>query len=316
MGETAKRTVGPLIAVVAGVVGCVLLAVWSGKLPDPVASHFGMDGGADGFSSLTNVILIAAITAVVGALIAAYGAFIAKDTTTSRILVGIGTGTAVFIIATEVWITARQRGLADAAEATAPNWVMVVCGLISLLIGIGAGLSTPARANDYGRTKALGEVPVAHDGRREWQGTASAGVTGLVAMGASVAVLIGLGVVMTSWFLLGLAVLVAIVSLGLMGSIKVTVSSDGFHAHNSLGWPKIDMALADIRRAEVVNVNGFRDFGGWGYRVAGRGELRGVKGFVLRSGEALLVVGDDRRELVVVDGAVEAAGILNALVSH
>lgn len=315
MGETARRAIGPLIALVAGILGCVLLAVWSGNLPDPIATHFGSDGAANGYSTLTSTIVTTAIATVVGAMVAVYGSFVVKDSTVARIVVGLGVGTAVFIIAIEVWMTARQRGLADAADATAPSWIMVASGALALVVGVGIGMVTPTRANDYRTSPTLGEVPIAHDGRREWHGTASAGVAGLVAVGAGVAILIGLGVVMTDWLMLGWALLVALVGLGLMGSIKVSVSDDGFHAQNSLGWPKIDMPLADIRRAEVVDVNGFRDFGGWGYRVSGRGDLRGVKGFVLRSGEALLVVGDDRRELVVVDGAADAAGILNSLIA-
>ncbi|WP_045538706.1 hypothetical protein [Gordonia sihwensis] len=315
MSESARRTIGPLVVLLVGVVGCALLAIWSSDLPDRVASHFGADG-ADGFSSITELIVLTAATAVVGAVIAGVGAFVVKEPVTSRIVTGIGTGTATFVIAVTIWITGRQRGLDDASSATAPVWLTAVCGVGALVLAVAVAFATPVRPVGYGRTAPVGEVPVAHDGQRSWTGTASVGAGGLVTVGAAVAVLCGLGVVMANWYLLGVAVLVAAVGLALTGSIQVSVSEDGFRAASRIGWPVIAMPLSEIRRAEVVEVNALRDFGGWGYRVSGRRNMRGAKGFVLRSGQALLVVGDDRREVVVVDGAADAAGVLNALVSR
>ncbi|MGB3696637.1 MAG: DUF1648 domain-containing protein [Gordonia sp. (in: high G+C Gram-positive bacteria)] len=316
MGETVRRVSGPLVALLAGVVGGVLLALWSGDLPDPVASHFRADGTADGFSSVTSLLVMTAVTAVIGAVIAGIGAFRLSDPTTARIVTGLGAGTAVFVIAVEVAITSRQRGLSDAAAATAPVWIIVGAGVLAVIIGGGVGLLTPVRAVDYADLPRAGRTPVDAAGRREWHGRASMGVGGLLTVGASVAVLVGLGVVMSNWIMIGIAVVVALVGVGLTGSVQVSVSEQGFHAGSRLGWPKIEVPLAEIRRAEVVDVHALRDFGGWGYRVSGRRNLRGAKGFVLRSGPALLVVAADRREVVVVDGAEDAAAILNALVSR
>ncbi|EGD56974.1 DUF1648 domain-containing protein [Gordonia neofelifaecis] len=316
MGESARRAVGPLVALLAGVIGSVLLALWSGDLPDDVASHFRADGTADRFSSVTELIVLTSVTGVVGAVIAGVGAYFVKEPVTSRIVAALGSGTAVFVIAVTVWITARQRGLGDSTEATAPAWVMICCALLAIVVAVAVAFTTPVHAIDYLREAAVGDVPVSGDGRRTWSGTASGSAGGLITVGATVAVLCGLGVVMANWFLIAFAVIIAVAGLALTGSVQVRVSDEGFRAASKIGWPVITMPLSEIRRAEVVQVNALRDFGGWGYRVSGRRHLRGAKGFVLRSGEALMVVGDHRRELVVVDGASDAAGVLNALVSR
>ncbi|MFT3661701.1 MAG: hypothetical protein QM809_09930 [Gordonia sp. (in: high G+C Gram-positive bacteria)] len=89
------------------------------------------------------------------------------------------------------------------------------------------------------------------------------------------------------------------------------------------GLIRIRIPLEKVVRAEVVRVDPFADFGGWGYRIGAFGRFRGVKGFVGRRGEAVLVVhtdaggpGSQAREIAVVDDARAAAGAINALRAH
>ncbi len=60
-----------------------------------------------------------------------------------------------------------------------------------------------------------------------------------------------------------------------------------------------------------MTLSALRDFGGYGYRLGFRGELKGARGFILRSGKGILV---DRagggREVVVVDDAETAVRLL------
>ncbi|NLG46705.1 DUF1648 domain-containing protein [Gordonia sp. (in: high G+C Gram-positive bacteria)] len=314
MGDNARRAIGPVLALLVGVLGCVLLALWSGSLPDPIATHFGPDG-PDGFTSIGGTMAVIAVSAVIGAAVSGAAAYFARETFTSRVMSAMGAGTVAFIVGIMLGFTIGQRGLADAAEASPSlGWPLLLGVLFAVPVAGAVYTVTPPWPTDFSRP--VGEVPMDTEGRAEWSGKASAGPSLLVTVAISVAVLCGVGVMMASWYLLGMAVLVALVALGVSGSVRVEVSAEGYHARGSLGWPVIDMPLSDIRRAEVVEVNALRDFGGWGFRVTGRRDLRGARGFVLRSGEALLVVGDERREVVVIEGATEAAGVLNALVAR
>jgi hypothetical protein len=71
--------------------------------------------------------------------------------------------------------------------------------------------------------------------------------------------------------------------------------------------------LVDVRSAEVVSVSALRDFGGWGMVTAPDGR----QGWITRSGEAIVVHRHTKPDFVVtVDGADEAASVLNTLVAR
>jgi hypothetical protein len=71
--------------------------------------------------------------------------------------------------------------------------------------------------------------------------------------------------------------------------------------------------LADVHSAEVAIISPLRDFGGWGNVTAPDGR----QGWVTRSGEALVVHRHAKPDFVVtVDGADEAAAVLNTLVAR
>lgn len=104
------------------------------------------------------------------------------------------------------------------------------------------------------------------------------------------------------------------------GGVEVRLDSSGVVFRGLWGLVRITVPLDRVVRAEVVPVDPFRDFGGWGYRVASFGKLKGAKGFVWRGGDALLVVYSDdggpdsqRREIAVLrDAAPVAAAAINA----
>ncbi|MGH8826049.1 MAG: DUF1648 domain-containing protein, partial [Jiangellaceae bacterium] len=103
----------------------------------------------------------------------------------------------------------------------------------------------------------------------------------------------------------------------LVASVRVTVDRRGLRVVGRFGWPRVEVPLDQIREARVVSVRPLGDFGGYGYRIAAFGTLRGVSGVVLRSGEAVLVEQvEGRRMLVTVGDAVTAAGLHNALVER
>ncbi|MFT4218816.1 MAG: hypothetical protein QM619_16765 [Micropruina sp.] len=93
--------------------------------------------------------------------------------------------------------------------------------------------------------------------------------------------------------------------------VRVAVDASGLRVSGPLGWLRVRIVLDDIATVGTAEVRALREFGGWGYRVAFAGPLVGAKGFVLRSGQAIVVT---RRsgaiEVVVVDDAGTGAALL------
>ncbi|WP_147375237.1 DUF1648 domain-containing protein, partial [Jiangella rhizosphaerae] len=107
---------GAGLPIVIGAAGAALVLSWRDELPARVASHWGADGTADGFSSVSTVAWLAggfaAAFAVIGlALVLAVRA----DATVTRVVAATTAGTTAFVTALAVLLTERQRGLADAA---------------------------------------------------------------------------------------------------------------------------------------------------------------------------------------------------------
>ena len=73
-----------------------------------------------------------------------------------------------------------------------------------------------------------------------------------------------------------------------------------------LRWPKKVIPLDEVTEATVEKIQPLR-YGGWGYRVCGRG----CRAIVVRRGEALkLKMHDEKVFMVTVDGAQEAADLI------
>jgi hypothetical protein len=122
---------------------------------------------------------------------------------------------------------------------------------------------------------------------------------------------VAVGAVLTNqWWMLSVAGIIVLIFVVFRG-MRVTVDAEGLSVRSVVRWPRVEIPVSDIAAAQVVEVKAVKDFGGYGYRLGFRGELKGVKGFVLRSGEGILV---DRisgaREIVVVDDAKTAVRLL------
>jgi hypothetical protein len=121
------------------------------------------------------------------------------------------------------------------------------------------------------------------------------------------ALALGFGVWLDPWA----AVIPAVVAVAMAGVLQgeVTIDRDAVRV-SSLGritWMTIP--LAGIALAEAEAVSPLRDFGGYGIRFGLRG-----RGFITRAGQALRCEGlDGTSTWVTVDGAVEAAATVNAL---
>lgn len=307
---------GALPLAVAGV-GAVAVWSWRDDLPSRVATRWGADG-ANGFSTPASVGWLLLGT---GLLVAAAGlalALLARDEPAlARAVSGTAAGTSGFATALVVASVERQRGIADSAVTTLPGW-MVGSALVaaSVCAAVAVWLVPPRSATPSTADAERFRLPISATERVVWtRSVATAGVPTVILV-AGIGVTAVVGMATGTWVLVVVAALLAAL-VALMISIRVTVDRDGLAITGRFGWPRQHTPLREVHRADVAMVRPIRDFGGYGYRIAALGPLRGASGFVLRGGPALVVERvDGRRMVVVVDDAATAAGLLNVLVEQ
>ncbi|MFB7580011.1 DUF1648 domain-containing protein [Streptomyces hydrogenans] len=285
-----------------------LLAVWSDRLPDPLATHFSYGGEADGFTGR------AAFTAVGAALLLTLGAgwtvLVRRGALWGAWLTAGLTGTLLVLVVHD------NLDAADPADVVSPLSHLAVAaaaGAVLALAGHALSRLVPPEEHEGAGPAVHPDAPRLDLGAGELAGwsraTASAPLTALGLLflaGGAVAVLLG------PWPLLLIALAVAVPGLAL-ARIRVSVDRHGLTVRSTLTpRPRVHVPLDDITAADVRPVDALREFGGWGYRV--RAHRSGV---VLRSGEALLVRrGNGREFAVTVPDARTAAALLNTLVER
>ena len=308
-GRIIALTVGAPVLLMAGA-GTLVLS-WSARLPDPVASHWGLHG-VDGTSSLAALL---AGSLVIGTLLAVLVAGIAlfgdQPAFTRRRAAAMSTWLAAFLGGMLIVASWIQLDVADAYLARdLPVGAIGVVVLLSLLLGAGAALLMPADPvpADPGPVPAdASRTPLLVDERVMW--TATVRIRGTDEATAVVTALVVVAVVLTGQPAL-LGFLLIPVQLILLGRWRVTVDRTGLWARCLLGAPRTGVALGEVVRADVVPLHPLREFGGWGVRA----DLKGRCGLVLRAGDAIAVQRAGGGVFVAtVDGADDAVALLNGL---
>lgn len=283
-------------------------------LPETVVTHWGTGGVADGFTSRAAAPWYALIGLVmgwgIGALVLALSR---QDHIQRRMGVGIAAGTAALVSATMASTLWLQRGADATVEIAAVDVAITASLVLALLVGVVAG-RTVAGAEEAVATGAVpADVPrAALDGTRptRWSATARPARGVWVLLGLLPPFFVGLAWVTGMWLfplVTGVLVLAAVVCFS---SFRVAVGPDGLVIGGALGVPTWRIPLPDVAYARVTAVDPLWQFGGWGYRLGADGRT----GFVVRKGEAVEVTrGDGARWVVTVDGAEEAAALLNSL---
>ena len=101
---------------------------------------------------------------------------------------------------------------------------------------------------------------------------------------------------------------VCLLVVGLL-RFRVVVDEAGLRVFN-MGMCAVGYGVDELEGAKVTEIAPFRDFGGWGLRVKGRGNY----GVVTETGPALVFTAANGQRLTVTsDRAEEMAGALNAL---
>ncbi|MEX2970824.1 DUF1648 domain-containing protein [Streptomyces sp. C184] len=297
---------GPFLAVIVAFAG-IYTAV-SGRLPDPLATHFRYGGQADGFTSVQGFLtgslaLFLLLGAVVGFLIQ-----LRPDAPEAPWVIAGGYATAA-AIGYAVCVTLLSN--ADAADVSAvrvPQWEL----FLSFAVALGAGalgrlLAGAAPAAPRRPRGAVSRLDLPAAATAGWSRTISSlplAVLGGLLLAAGL--LVGL---FADWIAAAALLFGAAVSLPL-ASVRVTVDRRGLTLAPTLLSSRCRFRRIPLDRIEEAGsrrIACFTEFGGWGYRIRG-----GSSGFVLRSGEGIVVRLTSGREFVVtVDDAATAAALLN-----
>jgi hypothetical protein len=159
-----------------------------------------------------------------------------------------------------------------------------------------------------------GRLPLGTDEHATWVRTVEMpALPWAMGIGVGLAVLLGALALLagrTVGWVTVVTLVLATALMVLLGRWTITVDHSGLTARSVLPRPRTEVPLDEVESAEVIDVQPFAQFGGWGYRIAASGRV----GIVVRRGEGILVHRTGGRQLVVtVDDAATGAALLNTL---
>ena len=304
---------GGLLGLALTVVGALWLGALADRLPARLAVHWGPGGLPDRYADLVGAVTTAALLTILTPLLLIAVAF-AVDRSARSVLAGAAAGLAVFIAAVSFGSLLAQ--VDTTAPVPVPGLVIALGVLAGVAVGLGVGrlgrITPPALDGPAAPLPPGAEtLDVPSTVRLGWVGGANlpgVATTGLLALG--VLPLAWMAAVVSPWLWL-VAVLVGALLVALT-SARVIVDRDGVRVSTlGLSWSRIP--LERVASAEVGEVSALGDFGGWGWRIGRDGR----RGFVTRSGEALVVHRRGEPDVVVtVDDARGAAAVVNTLAAR
>jgi hypothetical protein len=298
-------TAYPLVIVALAVVPWLVTA---GDLPRPIATHFAADGKANGSLPVWGEVLLLALLSGGSALALAW---LARRPTSERAgqapvaaFVGLVNGT--------LWLftALANRGHEDwhdvrlGAGAVAGPLVGSVAATLPIV------LLARHQWRDGRDGPAAPALRLAEGERAAWFGGAH---SYQFLVGGTIFAIVGLvAAVRSATPGLGLTFVLVGVAFLAFASVSVSVTHDGVRVRSGrLGWPAVRFSLDGVASASHIEAKPLT-LGGWGYRGSVR--VFGRASWILRGGEALqldLVGGG--RFVVTVDGATEAAAVVNAM---
>lgn len=302
------------VPVVAMIVGIILFISWKVRLPEPLATHWGAGGTPDGFTS-QSVLFWALVVIGAGAVLLSVLVIrgVGEPNACAYAVAGIA-GVSAFVYLLVLAAVGVQRGLDDVSEARFPGWWAAIAAVVAAAVAVSMYRLAPrwSVTDPPSGTADATALPVGPTERVVW--TRSVLSNGVV-MVLMVFGVLGVGIVAvlnSQWWMLSLAAGLAVLAVAFRG-VRVTVDPGGLTVKSVVRWPRVVIPVSEVSAVRLVYVSALQDFGGYGYRFGLRGEVKGAKGFVLRSGDGILV---DRigggREVVVVDDAETAVRLLEA----
>lgn len=300
---------------------CIAQLTLLTELPDPIATHWGPDGQADGFSPPSSAVLLTALiglgSAVLIAALLIPGLRRGERGPVYRLMGAIAAGTAGLIAALFTGILWIQRGLDDAREVDGIGEVMLLGFGIALVVGVLAWGIQPRQQTRSKAEVAAQPAATPQTQNLEWVRYTSMPKLFMAAMVAVCLVLL-IGVVV-AWNasepsvtlgLLGLTLLILALT-ATMTVFRVKVNHRGLTVTSFAGLPRFSVALDAIDSVTITEVEPMGEFGGWGLRLA-----PGRFGVITSRGAAIQVHKRSGRSFVVtVPDATTGAGVLQSLVA-
>lgn len=305
---------------VVTIVSAGILLSWLPELPDPVAAHWSVGDGPDGYASPALVVgLFAALGLLVPILMGGIVLSTAREATlsvTQKILAVVSEWVAIVFAGAALGSLGAQRGLEDAAAAPDVAPVLAVTAAIATTVAAVCWFVLPPLGPHPDRSLDLPDHPaLSPTERAAWRGTATLSRGMLATLVAVIVGLAGVAVVVIT-IAPGAGWPVAIVPVAMLLLLlatavwRVRVDARGLSVRSALGWPAYGIALDDLDSVGAVAVQPLVDFGGWGMRHAPGRRF----GIVLAEGPAIEVQRrDGRRVLVTVPDAETGAAVLDAL---
>lgn len=296
-----RLTLGVIPAVLMGLLILPFVLFW-GDLPNPMATHWGMDGSPNG--SLPPAALLLIMAGIAAAVWWGVVKAVRRTPYEAPSFVA-GLYAIVTLLGVITWRSvSANRGQSSWQMADDVGLLQILLTLIpAAIIGYAGWMLGGGRSIE--RTPAAGVVPRLAVGQPDATIWSSRGngrtlyVIGLVVLVVAVAI----------WSWATFVVLLLAVLVLLFAEVRVTVSQKG--ATVSLGWlgiPSWTVPMSAISQAEVETVDPMA-YGGWGYRLR-----PGVRAIVTRGGESLRLVRGGQPDLVLtVDDAHVGAGLINSM---
>lgn len=282
------------------------------RVPDPMASHWGISGTPDDsmpFTALLAFDLVSwLVIAVIGIVFGALGAARRASRAAASAILGAG---AVFVIGMSTLTTSANLDVADWRQASLmPVW-LVLPVLAAAALGGWLGWWLGNRGPDA-RPEGDGEVAelkLKPGERAVWVSSVSSRTMlvlgGIAVLSAVVPLMLQIWVATVASVLAGLLVFA-------LSSARVQVDENGVQASfGPLRWPARRIRLEQIEDARVETRRAL-EVGGWGYRV-----LPTSTAIMLRSGECLaLRLTSGRNFYISVDHPERGAELVNALITE
>lgn len=304
-------------------VAAVLVAVplaFAGRLPDPVASHWGPSGQPDRSMPPAALTLLALVWAVVaGTSLVGLARTRGEIRRATRVWFAAGLGwTGGFLIGVQAVTVAANLGRDDWTRAGSPSWEIVVVVGVAFALGALGRLAGRLGPDDAPPERERPGPLIDLDTRKRpvWVSTATAPWAvglGVVAFAAalSFAAAALLGLAPAGWSTALPLALAAVIGLA-VSSVSVRIAPEGLTmAFGPLRWPSRTVRLDRIERAWVEWRSPVQ-VGGWGVRG-----LPGRATVMIRGGDCLVVRYTSGGQLAVsVDDAETGAALLNALAAR
>jgi hypothetical protein len=292
----------------AGVLAA-LFAQWRDRLPDPVASHFRLNGEADGYLAPATW-LMTGLAVLIG-LGAMFSVMLLLGGRDGQRRAGIAAGIGVPALLTAIFVQnlLANLDLARGGDARLPGWWIAVAlatggSLAALAWWLAGPDPRPAPPEPAAGLELAQHEAVA------WNRTAGSRITAWM---AGTLLLVGLLLLFFGEWGIALVLVGCALTVGAFARVQVTVDRRGLRVSPvGIPYPRKVIGLEQMESAGSRRVSAMAEFGGWGYRVRS-----GASGVVLRSGPALSVRLRGGREFVVTAEDPEtAAALLNGLIAR